>query len=242
MPKLAEATARGRALTESEGLRVPSDVELVGRLSSGYRCVVYEARYRNERIVLKVYKPYWDEKCRRRVGMSAAQFEYDRNQRFHSNAELRPYVSRPLFLLRESEGWTEAFGQEFVDGMSLTEFRQSYGELSVEFAQQVKRICQTAWSLGLYDLDLHNHNVLAVAKDGRWRPMLFDFNMLPKHLGSRLLTRLLFRLGLRDRAYRDRRWLKDLFARDLVSKHERPERVQIYCGRVKVDLRDRAAY
>jgi hypothetical protein len=217
-----------------ESLQLPKDFELVQQLSCGFRSTVYKAEYQGEHVVLKVYKPEYDDKCRRRVGKSAAQFEYERNQQFYRNAAVRPYVARPIRWLKASDGWTGSFVQEYLDGLSLSAFRQQIGELSIGFAQQVERICKVAWSEHLFDLDLHNQNVLAVRRNGGWRPFLFDFNMMPKDVSSSFLTRVMFQLGLRDPAYRDRRWLKQLFDRKLtqtILESPSSDDSQIFVGR-----------
>ena len=233
------ATSKQQTFGEASlSLSLPEDFVIEQRLESGFRSVVYQAQYRGKRVILKVYKPAYDAKCRQRAGMSAAQFEYERNQSFYRNPDLRRYVARPLHWLKSADGWTESFAQEYIEGLSLSAYRKQIGKISVEFANQIERICKIAWSADLFDLDLHNHNVMAVRKDEKWQPMLFDFNMLPKEVGGRLLTRMMFHLGLRDPAYRDRRWLKQLFERDLApASSDAPltDDSQIVTGRFLLD-------
>jgi hypothetical protein len=66
----------------SFGSRLPEDLQLRRRIGRGYRPEVYEARYRGQPIALKVYSRACQERCRRRSGVSAAQFECTCNLQF----------------------------------------------------------------------------------------------------------------------------------------------------------------
>ncbi len=188
--------------TELEG------VEVLGRLGEGARSVVYAARWRGREAVLKVYKPQAVAAHDRRHPLPIAEFEHDRNARFHAAPGMAPFVAEPLGRVVNERG--QAFLQERIEGPTFAELRRAGGghEEAAVF-EKMEEVVDRAHRAGLYEVDVHPGNVKVVAtEDGAARPVFFDFNLLPLHERAWNPIRVLARLGLLDRGRRDRRHLR----------------------------------
>jgi len=126
--------------------------------------------------------------------------------------ELRRFVAKPLLVIGEDDDMDDAFVQELIDdGVALSEVRRRTGCVPPEALAALRDIIRVASAAGLHDIDLDPDNIrLRETTDG-WLPVLFDFNMIPQHVRApNPLVALLYKTGLRDRSYRDRRWLRRL--------------------------------
>lgn len=193
-------------------LRLPAEVRLLRELGCGFRARVFAGSYRERPVVLKVYTRACMDRFRRRLGISAGEFEFARNMQFYNRPELRPFVARPLRVWLERDGWTECFAQELIEGSTLREWIDSRGTIPLDLARQVRDLCHRAWSAELYDLDLQFKNIVVVEERGELRPKLFDFNLIPANLMlPRGLRYWASRLGRRAFTRRDRRWLRRIW-------------------------------
>ena len=188
---------------------LPDGVEASGYIAEGSRSHVYEGRYRGEHAVIKVYKPYQIARYRRRYRVHIAQFEYERNLAFYSIAALRRHVSIPLAYAPGGDAGEAAFlVQRFASRLTVWQALQDKHE-GITLAQVVafvEFVIGEAAAHGLHDLDLHSKNTV-LAKDERgWKPVIVDFNRMPqyRHPPNPWMAAA-FRLGLRDKAHRDRR-------------------------------------
>ncbi len=183
---------------------LPSDIELIRQLGEGQRSVGYEGRWRGRRVAIKCYRPQFIAKYRRKYGVDIAQFEFNRNAAFHALPGLSVLSPQPLLVLRAQDGHTPAFVQEFVDGPDVRGLIRRLGYLPFEFLQRARQAVDMARAHGLHDLDINDGNVRAIEDSAGWRPMIFDFNMMPQHLSApNPLRKLQFALGLRDKSFRD---------------------------------------
>ncbi|MGH8530404.1 MAG: hypothetical protein ACRETN_11305 [Nevskiales bacterium] len=183
---------------------LPADIELIRQLGQGQRSVGYEGRWRGRRVAIKCYRPEFIAKYPRKYGVDIAQFEFDRNFAFHALPGLSALSPEPLRVLRAQDGYTPAFVQEFVSGPDVRGLIRRLGYLPFEFLQRARHAVDTARAHGLHDLDINDGNVRAVQGDDGWRPMIFDFNMMPQHLfAPNPFRKLQFTLGQRDKSFRD---------------------------------------
>lgn len=183
---------------------LPADIELQRKLGEGQRSVGYEARWRGRRVAVKCYRTEFIAKYRRRYGVDIAQFEFDRNAAFRALPGLAALSPEPLRVLRAADGHTPAFVQDYVEGPDIRELVKQLGYLPFELLQKARYAVDTAKAHGLHDLDLNDSNVRAVRGPDGWRPLIFDFNLMPQHLHApNPFRKLQFKLGLRDKSFRD---------------------------------------
>jgi hypothetical protein len=193
----------------------PDDLTIGLQVGRGWRSRVYAGTWRGEAVVVKRYMPEAIRKYRRRYRVSIAQFEHDRNAAFVGVAALRPFAARPIAWSggttddRRREG--ACFVQQRIEGTDLCELLNESRRLPTDLLAAIEHVVATAWRHGLYDIDMSPSNFRMVAGENGWRPVLFDFNLMPQHLyAPNPLVALLYRTGLRHPAHRDRRMLRRL--------------------------------
>lgn len=184
------------------------DTEILGPIGEGARALVYAARWRGREAVLKVYKPLAMERHARRHPTSLAEFEFDRNARFHQASGLAPFIAEPLGRVVTERG--QAFLQERVEGPLYSEVYGTWDQEEVAgLFEDIEWIVERSHRAGLYEIDVHPRNVrVARGEDGEPRPVLFDFNVVPFHARSGNPLGLLLRMRLLGRRWRDRRHLR----------------------------------
>ncbi len=191
---------------------MPRDIEITGYIAEGSRSHVYEGRYRNQHAVIKVYKPYYIGKYRRRYRVNIAQFEYERNLAFYSIEALSRYVSIPLaWSPGDGDGQAAFLVQRFVNRLTVFEALkdQHSGVTLKEMVGFFEFIIAEAARNHLHDLDLHAKNTVVAKDEHSWRPVIVDFNRMPQYQHPpSLWMAAAFRLGLRDKAHRDNRNLR----------------------------------
>jgi hypothetical protein len=191
-------------------IHLPADVQLGNLLGEGRRCVVYEATYRGEPVAVKVYRVSTMVKCRRRYGISLAEFEHRRNSEAYRIEAIRRYIARPIALFGEGDGYSHAFVQERVDGIRFRTVIEDVGGVPPETLAALRTIVDEVNRAGIYDLDLCASNIRVRQTPDGWQPLLFDFNMMPQYEFSRSpFTRFFYKIGWRQRGGRDRRHLAD---------------------------------
>lgn len=193
------------SLLEGTGL---ADVEVLDRIGEGARTVVHRARWRGREAVLKLYKPRAVARHARRHRLPLAEYEFERNRRFHRAPGLGRYVAEPLGRVVTGRG--QALLQERIEGLPYRVYREGADEAeAARLFARIERLVDLAHEAGLYEIDIHPHNVL-VARDegGEPVPKLFDFNVVP--LGGRRRNPVgwLVRMRLVGRRRRDRRHLR----------------------------------
>ena len=189
--------------------KLPPGLEPGARLGEGRRSVVYQASWQGRTIALKIYRPEFVTKYRRKFGLDIARFEYDRNRAFIKVPELAPYAAKPLGTLGQNDGFSAAFLQERIEGMPLTELGMRERGLPEEVLEAGKRIVRLAESAGLHDLDLFYRNILVRKSRQGWTPMIHDFNLVPQHLfPPNPFLSLAYRLGIRKKSHRDYRCIR----------------------------------
>ncbi len=193
-----------------QDLALPAEIEVRKKLGRGRRSEVYLARYQEQVVVVKVYKPDFIEKYRQRYGVDIGEFEFERNSKAYSSNLMAPYIARPYRLLRAEEGFTPALVQEYVDGVWLLDLMKRLRCLPEEILEAGYLIVSEAAKLNLYDLDISPGNIQVLQNnDGKWFPKLYDFNLMPQYLQPpNPFMRLGFALGLRSKNHRDFRSLK----------------------------------
>jgi len=190
---------------------LPDGIEITGYIDEGSRSHVYEGRYRGEHAVVKVYKPYYIDKYRRRYRVNLAQYEYERNLAFYSIAALSRHASVPLAWAPGDGGQAAFLVQRFVSRLTVFDALQDprSGVSVKEMAGFVEFIIGEAARHGLHDIDLHSKNTVVARDEHGWWPVIVDFNRMPQYLHPpSLWMAAAFRLGLRDKAHRDQRNLR----------------------------------
>jgi RIO-like serine/threonine protein kinase len=193
-----------------EVVKLPADIRLGDLLGQGQRCTVYAATYRGEPVAVKVYRAEMMAKCRRRYGISLAEFEHRRNSDTYAIAAIRPYIARPIALFGEGDGHSHAFIQQRVAGVRLRALAEQLGHVPPETQAALETLVREAHAANIYHLDLCPNNIRVRETPAGWQPMLFDFNMMPQYLFSRNpVTTWFYKFGLRKPWGRDRRHLED---------------------------------
>lgn len=193
----------------------PDDLTIGAQIGRGRRSLVYAGTWHGEAVVVKQYTPEAIRKYRRRYGVSIARFEHDRNAAFAGVEPLRPFAARPIAWSGGAHTGPEASGECFVQqriaGIDLCELLNEHRRLPSEILEVIDHVVETASRHGLYDIDMSPSNFRMVRDVEGWRPVLFDFNLMPQHLHApNPLIALLYRTGLRHPAHRDRWMLRRL--------------------------------
>lgn len=194
---------------EAVDIRVPDVIQVGEVLGRGARSMGYAAELDGHKVAIKFYRPRFVHKYRHRYKVELAQFEFDRNAAFRAVPGLSDHTVEPLRVLREEDGHTPAFVQEYIQGESLTTVMRRLGHLPPEILKQGKHIADTACAAGLHDLDMHDGNIMVVGDDGHWKLLIYDFNLMPQYLHApNPFVKLLYKVGLRKRSGRDYLCLK----------------------------------
>jgi predicted Ser/Thr protein kinase len=182
------------AVDELGGVHLPANIELLEVAGRGSRSIVFKARFRDEIVALKVYRPDVAQTYREKHDLNIAVFEMSRNRKFRKVAELFPFSAKPIMVLGHDGKQTLSFMQEFIEGVTLEELGKSQQGLPASVLNVAHAIARYADEAGLEDLDLDYRQVMARRqKDGQWLPVVYDFNRVPTKLEGRKALLGLFR-------------------------------------------------
>lgn len=194
---------------EAIRIRVPEELKVGEILGNGARSMGYIGELDGRKVAIKFYRPKFVDKFRRRYDVDIAQFEFDRNAAFRAVPGLEEHTVEPLRVLREEDGHSPAFVQEFVQGKPLVKLMRDLGHLPPEILDMGRRIIDTACAAGLHDLDMNDSNIMVQKRDGRWHLLVYDFNLMPQYLHApNPIVTLLYKLGVRKPSDRDYQCLK----------------------------------
>ena len=200
-------------------ISMPKEVEVVKFLGRGRRSFSYQARYKGNKAVIKVYRKEFVEKYSSKCNIDIAEFEYERNSKLYAIQKIRPYIAQPLKVLKSNSTYTHSFVQEYIEGVTLKQLISKLGYLPNEVLEAGYKIVRHAETNGIHDLDISVGNILAVEDNGVWIPKLYDFNMLPQYMNPpNIFMQAGFKLGLRKKSHRDYRSLRNWERR---GKHKR---------------------
>lgn len=196
---------RERVQTAAAGSDM-TGLEIGERIGAGRRSEVYEGRFRNREVVVKVYRSAAIERNLRKIGQPIARFEYERNEQLYRAAGVSRYVAEPIGYVVTDD--LQFFVQERISG-TLYYYHATRHGTPPGVRAHLDRLLGACHAAGIYDLDLHAMNVLLQRDtDGELIPRMFDFNQIPDALSARnpLITAGI-RLGLINLRSRDRRRL-----------------------------------
>jgi RIO-like serine/threonine protein kinase len=186
---------------------LPRGIDVGPQLGRGRRSIVYAGSWDGQEVVLKCYTDDAVQKYRRKYRVSIARFEYQRNASFWQIPALRPCVARPLHVMSADSGNSEVFIQQRVNGRELREFLNAQRRLPDEVLSVIGRVVDFAARHKLFDIDMSPSNFLMQPEGAGWRPVLFDFNLMPQHLHPpNPWVKLQYRLGMRQPSHRDQ-WM-----------------------------------
>jgi hypothetical protein len=190
-------------------LNLPAEIKLGKLLGKGRRCTAFAAEYAGEQVAVKTYRIEAMTKCQHRYGMTAPAFEHSRNSDLYGIEAIRRFIARPIAVFGEGDGYSHAFIQQLVEGISLNTLIEQLGAVPPETVAALQTVVNEAHGAGLYDLDLGPKNIRVRGTSEGWQPMLFDFNMLPQYLATRSpVAVLLYKVGVLKPWNRDRRQMK----------------------------------
>lgn len=194
------------------------EVSVQVKLGEGGRSVVYGGEWRERQVALKVYKPASIINHAKRHPLNIAEFEFQRNKTIYELPGLSEYIAQPLYYWANPD--VCAMVQERLIGPLYYFYSQERkGKVSPDFKQHLQIIINLAHEAGLYDVDMHAFNVIVDESSGEPIPKLFDFNLIPFHERPGLsMSKLLLKLGLANRATRDKRMLRNF---DKVARREK---------------------
>jgi hypothetical protein len=198
------------AVRDLGGLNLPLELKPLEVAGQGRRSITFRADYQGEVVAMKVYRPAFIEKYRRKYDVNIADFEISRNRAFRKIPELLPFAARPLAVMGLDGECSLMFLQEFVEGMVLAELAEKNKGLPESVLEAGKTIVRVAELNGLHDLDIFYKNVLVREDSGVWLPVVHDFNQMPqdRHPPNPFLA-LAIKTGLRKRSHRDYRCLRE---------------------------------
>jgi hypothetical protein len=198
------------AAGELGGLRLPEGLEPMAVAGQGRRSITFRASYRGDTVAMKVYRPEFVEKYRKKYDVNIAVFEMSRNRAFRKVPELLPYSAKPLLVMGHDGRCSLMFLQEFIDGIQLTELAEQNRGLPDSVLEAGEIIVRNAEMNELYDLDIFYKNVLVRKKSGVWQPVLHDFNLMPQtDKPPNPILALALKTGIRKKSHRDYRCLAE---------------------------------
>jgi len=194
------------------------EVRIQEKLGEGGRTVVYGGEWRGKPVALKVYKPLAIKSHSARHPLNIAEFEFQRNKAIYDLPGLSDYIAQPFHYWVSSD--LCAMVQERLTGpLYYFYYRDHQGKVAPTFKQHMQTIIDQAHKGGLYDVDMHAFNVIVDESGGEPIPKLFDFNLIPFHERPGIsMSKLLFKLGLVNKATRDKRLLKNF---DKIARREK---------------------
>ena len=194
------------------------DVRIQEKLGEGGRSVVYGGEWGGRQVALKLYKPEGIKNHNKRHQLSIAEYEFQRNKAFYELPGLSEYIAQPLHLMVKPD--VCAMIQERLKGpLYYFYFRERKGEISDIFRQHLQTIISLSHNAGMFGVDMHAFNVIVDESSGEPIPKLFDFNLIPFHQRPGIsMSKVLLKLGLVNKATRDKRLLKNF---DKVAKREK---------------------
>ncbi len=191
-------------------LTLPDEIEITEFLGEGGRALVYKAQLEGNAVAVKVYRDDIIEKYRDKYAVDIAEFEFQRNQGLHNIAKIKPYVAKPYRLYPENSEFTHSIVQEYVTGENLKSLIKRLGYLPAEILKAGYTIVDEAEKNGIHDMDISVGNIMVNQSEGKWKPKLYDFNLMPQYLfPPNPIAGLAIKLGLRSKSHRDYRSLKN---------------------------------
>ena len=100
--------------------------------------------------------------------------------------------------------------QEYVTGTILENLITDLGYLPKELLEIGYKLVRAAERSRIHDLDISVGNVMVNQVDGKWSPILYDFNIMPQYLfPPNPIVGLAFKFGIRKKSFRDYRSLRN---------------------------------
>ncbi len=173
------STEVAAAIEELGGVTLPDNIQLLEVVGRGTCSIVFKAQHRGEVVALKVYRPETVEKYRKKFDLNIAVFEMSQNRKFRKIPELTPFSAKPIMVLGHDGKQSVSFMQEFIEGRPLAEVGRENKGVPVSVLEAGEEIARAAEQAGLRDLDLDYRNVMVQSNNGRWLPVIHDFNQIP---------------------------------------------------------------
>lgn len=191
-------------------LNLPDDVCVSGELGRGGRAKVYKARLNDKDVVVKVYDKSVADKYLGKYNVDIAEFEFDRNKALFDLAEIQEYIAKPIRVYPSSGQYTHSIIQQYVSGIILEDLIKELGCLPKEIHEAGHAIVKHSEKNSIHDLDISVGNVKIYKSNGIWKPILYDFNIMPQYLfPPNPIVGLAYKLGIRKKSFRDYRSLRN---------------------------------
>ena len=201
-------------------LSMPADIEIIEYLGKGGRAYGFKAVLGQDSVVVKVYRKEVAQKYRDKYGVDIAEFEYQRNQALYELDDIKTYIAKPYRVHPLSSNYTHSIVQEYVTGKTLKALVAELGHLPNEILEAGYDIVKHTEAHGIHDLDISSGNIIVSRLDGKWRPKLYDFNLIPQHMfPPNPFLGLAIKLGLRGKSFRDYRNLKKWESRGKLAQN-----------------------
>lgn len=185
-----QSPAVAAAINELGTVSLPDNIELLEVAGEGSCSVVFKVRYRGQTLALKVYRPEVVAAYREKHGVNIAVYEMSRNRKFRKVPELLPYSAKPILVFGHDGKQSVSFLQEFIEGVPLTRVAEAAKAVPTSALEAIESIASHADQADLNNLDLGYQDVLVRKVNGRWLPVLHDFNRIIDEQGGRSLMGL----------------------------------------------------
>lgn len=181
---------------KSEGLTLPPGIELLEKIGMGRACTVYKAMFQGELVALKAYKPSAADWYRKKLDKNVAVYEMMQNRAFRKHKDLVNYTAKPIRVVGQDGKASLCYLQEYIDGISLEELGERYGELPGYLMRTGEMIARTCEERSIKGVDDFMKGVKVRQNASVWVPVMFDFKHIPSDQPKEHKPSLLQRLGI----------------------------------------------
>ncbi len=209
-----QSPAVAAAVDELGTVSLPDDIELLEVAGEGSCSVVFKVRYRGQTLALKVYRREVVAEYRKKHDVNIAVYEMARNRKFRKVPELLPYSAKPIMVFGHDGKQSVSFLQEFIEGVPLTRVAEAAKAVPTSALEAIESVARYADEADLKNLELGYQDMLVRKVNGRWVPIIHDFNQIVDEQGGRSLIGL-FRKSATSNQAHVQEWRK--YAREFAA-------------------------
>lgn len=181
---------------KAEGLNLPPGIELLEKLGTGRAATVYKARFHEDIVVLKAYKPSAADWYKKKLNKNIAVYEMMQNRSFRKHKDLVNFTAKPYRVIGQDGKASLCFIQEYVDGITIEELGERYGSIPGYLLRTGEVIAQTCDERSIVGIDEFMKDCKLRQSASTWMPVMVDFKHVPSDRPRESKRSFMQRLGL----------------------------------------------